>query len=500
MFEQGSPSLFVGDLAVTCDETDLIDMFTPYGNIVSVRIMRTRKKLTLGYAFVAYDTIQSAKLAMDALNGVSLCGRNMRIAFAALPKGREGADSVSLLNIQRRVANNRNTGSIPTTLTGGHSLHAQREAQVLAASGGANCLLCTFSISSNSPNFGSTEISERSIVALYNHFCAEAFAQQHHVKAKEARGHSVLGVKLQPMSNSVNGLFGTGVLRFVDADCAMTALRYCSYIVHLDVAYRLTLDSANTVPIRFVREVPREKPHRQAVPLYDHQQYQRYADSSVAGSTSLNGYGYSQSQGYPSGHVAEAQYGGHVHMQQQYQYNKYQHQLPAAPSQSHLYIPASSPDCFRADPSGSVHTAPNHDSQVGLRHFVDSNGNANGNSYPYQQYLDPSTPHQQSTNDVTLCSPGRDENMYFDYSANQAQTLNENESLSQVPQQSNFINGNESHATSLSVPPRAPDTSETELLFLRWNAETNAQQGQLPDSLAGISDASMSTFSNQEYY
>lgn len=72
-------SIFVGNLAIFCTEKDIEELFSPYGQIVSVSIKcdeETNKNLS--YGFVKFSTEQAAFQAMKCLNGVILCGRPLR--------------------------------------------------------------------------------------------------------------------------------------------------------------------------------------------------------------------------------------------------------------------------------------------------------------------------------------------------------------------------------------------------------------------------------------
>jgi RNA recognition motif-containing protein len=77
-----STTLFVGDLSVTCTENMLLQLFSQCGMTAEVRIIRTRKNASLGYAFVTMCTSEEATAAIEQLNGYRLNGRSLRIGFA----------------------------------------------------------------------------------------------------------------------------------------------------------------------------------------------------------------------------------------------------------------------------------------------------------------------------------------------------------------------------------------------------------------------------------
>lgn len=75
----GEFSLFVGDLTIFCTEEDLLNVFSQFGTILNVRIIKDNKtRKALSYGFVEYTTATSAIAAMRQLNGSLLCGRPIR--------------------------------------------------------------------------------------------------------------------------------------------------------------------------------------------------------------------------------------------------------------------------------------------------------------------------------------------------------------------------------------------------------------------------------------
>lgn len=75
----GKSSLFVGDLSIFCSEQDLEKAFSPFGTLLEIKIMRSEEtSRNLSYGFIKFAAPNSAKMAMDQLNGVMLCGRQMR--------------------------------------------------------------------------------------------------------------------------------------------------------------------------------------------------------------------------------------------------------------------------------------------------------------------------------------------------------------------------------------------------------------------------------------
>src|SRR4030095_4036947 len=71
-----SMRLFVGSLALTTTEAELRQVFTPYGEITSVRIMTDRETgRSRGFGFVEMPGATAAQAALDGPNGRSVGGR-----------------------------------------------------------------------------------------------------------------------------------------------------------------------------------------------------------------------------------------------------------------------------------------------------------------------------------------------------------------------------------------------------------------------------------------
>lgn len=66
--------LFVGNLTYSVDERQLWELFTRYGEIVSVRILEGK-----GYGFVEMESYEDARAARNALNETEFEGRNLLI-------------------------------------------------------------------------------------------------------------------------------------------------------------------------------------------------------------------------------------------------------------------------------------------------------------------------------------------------------------------------------------------------------------------------------------
>ena len=77
--DQSDFSLFLGDLSMSCDETDIHNVFCKFGDIVEVRIQRSKEtSRPLSYGFIEFFTKESAQKALDEMNYFVIKGRPLR--------------------------------------------------------------------------------------------------------------------------------------------------------------------------------------------------------------------------------------------------------------------------------------------------------------------------------------------------------------------------------------------------------------------------------------
>lgn len=78
-----SSKLFVGSLPWTIDDDSLKAAFTPFGNVVSAKIVRDRStKRSKGFGFVEMSNQGEAKSAIEGLNGKDFNGRAITVNIA----------------------------------------------------------------------------------------------------------------------------------------------------------------------------------------------------------------------------------------------------------------------------------------------------------------------------------------------------------------------------------------------------------------------------------
>ncbi len=77
-------NLIVNYLPTTFTEGEVTQLFMPFGNILTVKIVRDKiTGISMGFGFVNFDSNESAAAAMAALNGRFLAdGKKMKVSLA----------------------------------------------------------------------------------------------------------------------------------------------------------------------------------------------------------------------------------------------------------------------------------------------------------------------------------------------------------------------------------------------------------------------------------
>ncbi|XP_068090094.1 cold-inducible RNA-binding protein B isoform X1 [Hyperolius riggenbachi] len=80
--------LFIGGLSFNTDENNLEQVFGKYGQISEVVVVKDREtKRSRGFGFVTFESPEDAKDAMQAMNGKSVDGRQIRVDQAGKSSG-----------------------------------------------------------------------------------------------------------------------------------------------------------------------------------------------------------------------------------------------------------------------------------------------------------------------------------------------------------------------------------------------------------------------------
>jgi RNA recognition motif-containing protein len=75
--------LFVGNIAFTCNDAQLKDLFSEYGEVTSAKVVTDRDTgKARGFAFVEMSTQEQAEDAMRGLEGREFGGRTLHVSLA----------------------------------------------------------------------------------------------------------------------------------------------------------------------------------------------------------------------------------------------------------------------------------------------------------------------------------------------------------------------------------------------------------------------------------
>lgn len=78
-----SVNLYVGNLPYRIDEDSLRQLFTPYGNVETAKVIKDRQTgKSKGFGFVEMTTQAEADAAIRAVNETAMDGRNVKVSIA----------------------------------------------------------------------------------------------------------------------------------------------------------------------------------------------------------------------------------------------------------------------------------------------------------------------------------------------------------------------------------------------------------------------------------
>src|SRR5437870_9895682 len=86
-------NIYVGNLSWTMTEQDLQDLFAPYGEVTSAKIVTDKfnNNRSKGFGFVEMSNDGEGQAAIDALNGTEVSGRNIVVNESQPKQGGSGA-------------------------------------------------------------------------------------------------------------------------------------------------------------------------------------------------------------------------------------------------------------------------------------------------------------------------------------------------------------------------------------------------------------------------
>ena len=86
-------TLYVGNLAHETTDVDLRTAFSPFGKVVSAKIVSDRRGRPKGFGYVEMSDEDSIKPAMESLRGTQINGRTMDIVLEERTNRRRGGIS-----------------------------------------------------------------------------------------------------------------------------------------------------------------------------------------------------------------------------------------------------------------------------------------------------------------------------------------------------------------------------------------------------------------------
>jgi RNA recognition motif-containing protein len=113
-----SRTLFVGDISIFCDEKNLYELFSSFGEVDSIQLKKPETNSTkshLSYGFIKFRHRDSAEIALQKADGFVFLGRALRLGWACDSPGKKSPLDRSLENHRKKP-----TAQLHVTFTSRH--------------------------------------------------------------------------------------------------------------------------------------------------------------------------------------------------------------------------------------------------------------------------------------------------------------------------------------------------------------------------------------------
>ncbi|XP_062036330.1 RNA-binding motif protein, X-linked 2-like [Lepus europaeus] len=114
--------VFVGGLPYALTEGDVLCVFSQYGEIVNIHLVRDKKTgKSRGFGFICYEDQRSTVLAVDNFNGIKIKGRTIRVDHVS--NYRPPRDSEEVDDVTRALWEKGCGPQVPSASSSGGSRH-----------------------------------------------------------------------------------------------------------------------------------------------------------------------------------------------------------------------------------------------------------------------------------------------------------------------------------------------------------------------------------------
>ena len=79
-------NVFIKHLPSSINDKELYNLFKNFGKIINYKVMLDKKKNSLGFGFVLYDSLESAMNAIQVMNGYKINKKKLLCELSKKPK------------------------------------------------------------------------------------------------------------------------------------------------------------------------------------------------------------------------------------------------------------------------------------------------------------------------------------------------------------------------------------------------------------------------------